>query len=297
MAQKWINASLKPIGVIGEPLSYGLNHFAFGLRSDLSDDVQTTINFWINALETCFPDDPESLCSEALGGGSFSKMFDGRGGTGAECGYVLFPPPESDSLSPGVIAAIVITPVVVVLILAMMYHMHHIKAQERRMKKRFIQQLARNIDIGESARDIPAEKLSEAFKHIGGEDGMISKEDLARWLNDLHMEFMSDHDFDRLWDTLDMEGRGRVDPIDFFAFLSECEPQFKEVHDEYTAMPKTEKMKLAARRLSNISELGEEGVANMERRNNRRSRQMVNINAGSAQTLRDSGISVFSTAS
>ena len=162
------------------------------------------------------------------------------------------------------------------------------KKQEQRMKKRFIQQLARNIDIGESARDIPADKLTEAFKYIGGEDGLISKQDLSRWMNDLHMEFMSEKDFERLWNSLDMDGKGLVDPIDFISFLSQCAPQFKEVHDEYAALPKTERMKLATRRLSNISVHGEEGVAAMERRNNRRSRQMVHLNS---DCIRLSGLS------
>ena len=280
------------MGVIGQPLGYGLNHFAFGVRTDLSDDVLGTINFWMNALMTCFPGDPLSLCSEEKGGGSFSELFEGRGGTGRECGYVLFPVPEADNpLTPGVIAALVITPVVIVLALSMIYHMHQLKKQEKRMKKRFIQQLARNIDIGESARDIPADKLTEAFKHIGGEDGRISKQDLSKWMNDLHMDFMSERDFDRLWHSLDMEGKGLVDSIDFISFLSQCAPQFKEVHDEFAALPKTEKLKLAARRLSNFSEHGEEGVIAMERRNNRRSRQMIHINSESIQT---SGLSASS---
>ena len=119
---------------------------------------------------------------------------------------------------------------------------------------------------------IPAEKLSEAFRHIGGDDGLISKEDLARWLNDLHMDFMSERDFDRLWDAMDMDRRGVVEPLDFFAFLSECGPQFKEVHKEYSTLPKSERLKLALRRLSNISLMGEEGVEQLERQRNRRSR-------------------------
>ena len=170
----------------------------------------------------------------------------------------------------------------VVLVLAMLYHMHQIKKQEKRMKKRFIQQLARNIEIGESARAISADKLSEAFKHIGGESGLISKPDLAKWINDLHMDFMSDKDFDRLWDAMDMDGKGVVDPIDFFHFLNECKSQFKEVHQEFSALPKTEKIKISARRLSNLSEMGEAGVRDLERRNNRRSR--VNVTSSPTWT-------------
>lgn len=275
-----------PIGVIGEPLEFGLNHFAFGVRNDLPDEVLQTFNYWLQALMACFPNDPNGHCPADKGGGSLSQLYIGRGGTGKECGYVQFPPmPNSDDgLSNGVIVAIAVTPLIVALALAMLYHMQRLKAQEHRMKKRFIQQLARNIEIGGSAHDIPAEKLLEQFQHIGGEDGYISKQDLATWINDLNMEFISEKDFDRLWDTMDMEGQGIVAVVDFTIFLTECGKQFKEVQRENQELPKTERLKLAARRLTNFEELGEEGVKQMERRNNRRSRMAVNTGSSDLGT-------------
>lgn len=256
-------------------MEYGLNYFSIGLRMDLPNEALDTFNFWLLALMACFPADPQGHCYEFREGGSLSQLYAASlGGTGHECAYVQFPPPpRSDSVvSPTVIACLAIAPVILVLALSMFCHMRQLKLQETRMKKRFIQQLARNIDIGESAREISADKLSDAFKHIGGEDGLISKKDLARWMNDLHMDFMSEADFDRLWECMDMDGRGVVEPVDFFAFLSECGPQFKEVHKEFSQLPKSERQKLASRRLSNLSALGEEEVMKMERRNNRRNR-------------------------
>lgn len=147
------------------------------------------------------------------------------------------------------------------------------------MKKRFIQQLARNIDIGGSSKQISAKKLAEAYEHIGGQDGYISKVDLAKWMNDLHLDFLSEKDFDRLWDTMDMDGAGFVDPVEFCQFLRACEEEIEEVHSEYSALPKSEKMKLACRRLSNIKAFGQEEVEKMERRNDRRSR-MIQIMPG-----------------
>ena len=259
-------------------MDYGLNHFAFGARVDIPDPVILTLNYWLQALMACFPDDPNGHCPAGQGGGSLSELFRANFvGTGKECGYVQFPPlPKDDNLHPGIIAAIAITPVIVMLALAVAYHVHRLRVQEQRMKRRFIQQLARNIEIGESARAIPAEKLLEAYKHIGGDDGVISKVDLAQWLNDLHMDFMSERDFDRLWGAMDMEGKGTVDTIDFTTFLAECSPQFKQVQKEYEEMPVSERRKLACRRLTNISDMGEEEVRQMERRNNRRSRAPIN---------------------
>lgn len=269
-------ANGKPIGVIGDPLEYGLNYFAFGLRMDIEDEVVQALNFWLQALMACFPDDPNGYCPN--GKGSISQLYyhsRSGGARGDECGYVQYPlPPEG--LHPGIVCAIAITPVVLVLAIGMMYHTHQLKLQEQRMKKRFVQQLARNIEIGPSSHLITAQKLSEAFEHIGGSDGNISKADLAQWMHDLNLEFLSEEDFDRLWETMDMDHTGGVDPIEFFVFLRDCEHQFQEVHAEYMELPKSEKVKLAARRLTNIRNMGSlEEVKKMERRNNKRSRQAV----------------------
>lgn len=228
----------------------------------------------------CFPQDPNGYCYEGVG--SLSQMYNEGGGTGEECGYVQFPPEGKDDkkLSPGALAAIVLTPLVLVIVLGIAWHMRQLKQQEKRMKKRFIQQLARNIDIGPSAREISADKLAQTFKHIGGEKNLISKQDLARWLNDLNLDFLSEEDFDRLWHTMDIDNRGTIDPLEFCAFLKECEKQFEEVHNEYSALPKSERVKLATRRLSNIDAVGEEEVEKMERRNNKRRRQCVHSPAG-----------------
>lgn len=266
-------ANGKPIGVIGEPLDYGLNYFAFGVSEDLPEHVIKTLNYWLQALMACFPQDPNGYCYE--GQGSISEMYSDNGGTGTECGYVQFPGEGQGGtkLPAWAIAVITVVPVLLVLVVGAVYHNRLIQKQEKRMKKRFIQQLARNIDIGPSAHQISPEKLAEAFQHIGGQgNGRITKPDLARWMNDLNLDFLSEKDFDRLWDTMDMDGTGDVDPIEFCAFLSECEKQFAEVHQEYSALPKSEKVKLASRRLSNIGSVGLEEVERMERRNNRRQR-------------------------
>ena len=264
----------KPIGVIGDPLPYGLNYWSFGIREDLPDSIVSTLNYWLQALMACLPDDPNGICPD--GQGSLYAMYTQQGGKGDECGYVQFPvPAKKERLPVAAIVAIAITPVVLVLVFGIYCHMRRLQEQEQRMKKRFIQQLARNIDLGPSAKNITAEKLSEVFQHIGGQDGQISKEDLAQWMNDLNLDFLSEQDFNRLWDTMDMDHKGTVDPVDFFAFLKECEHQFEEVHGEYSTLPKSEKLKLASRRLSTIHNMDADEVQKMERRNNKRQRANV----------------------
>ena len=104
---------------------------------------------------------------------------------------------------------------------------------------------------------------------------MISREDLSQWMNDVNLDFLSEKDFDRLWHTMDIDNTGVVEPLEFYAFLTECEKQFREVYTEYSGLPKSEKVKLAARRLSNIESMGTEEVQKMERRYNRRGRVAI----------------------
>lgn len=128
-----------------------------------------------------------------------------------------------------------------------------LKKQEKRYKTRFVRQVARNISIAPSPGMISADKLTEELKHIGGEHGRIAKAELKGWLDDKKLGALSDGDFEALWAAMDTEGKGEVDPVEFFVFLSACGPQFEEVYNEQRSMPRKEKIALASRRLSNIS--------------------------------------------
>jgi signal transduction histidine kinase/CheY-like chemotaxis protein len=85
----------------------------------------------MNVLMSCNPLDSEGACPE----GNLATFFEGRGGTGSECGYVLYPP-EDTNLSPGVIAAIVVVSVVVVIILFTFFHWYRLERQKRLYAKR-----------------------------------------------------------------------------------------------------------------------------------------------------------------
>ena len=58
----------------------------------------------------------------------------------------------------------------------------------------------------------------------------------------------------------------KVNAIDFFVFLSACGSEFEEVYREQQKMSKPERLKWAARRLSNVNRMGENGVRILERR-------------------------------
>jgi len=266
-------ANGKPIGIIGDPFTIGLDHYGIGIRSDIPNHVVRTINYWLNVLMTCAPADPNTVCPG--GNGSLESLYADAGGTGRECGYVQFPDEAKNgglSLSTGGIIGVVLGAVALVVIICSAVVVHKLRQQRRRIRKRFVQQIARNIAIGPSPGSIPPTKLAEQVQHIGDSNGVILKEDLRKWMDDVKLEFISEKDFEALWAAMDVDGSGKVDAVEFFIFLSSCGPQFEEVYNEEQSMSKMERLKLAARRLSVINSEGEAGVKMMEHKLERRSR-------------------------
>jgi hypothetical protein len=227
-------------------------------------ELLTTLNYWLLKLMTC---SPNTECPND----SLAVLYSETAGTGRECGYVQFPPPPKTSgVSGKVVGGIVAGVVLLVASITSIIYIYKLRRQEKRFRKRFVQQIARNIIIGPSPSCIPVEKLAEEVQHIGNEHGIITKSELLQWMLDVKLEFISDSDFSALWSVMDLENKGEVNAIDFFVFLSACGDEFEQVYQEQAKMPKTERLKLAARRLSNINKLGENGVRALQHRLERR---------------------------
>jgi hypothetical protein len=152
--------------MIGEPMNSGLSHTAIGVSKAVPREVVDTLSYWINILMICDPNDEFGACPEG-NLASFYKKHDG--GTGSECGYVMYPQQESSPirLSKGAIAGIVSGAIGFVMLLFAIWHYYTIKKQAKRYKERFVQQIARNIEIGPSPGLIAPEKLAEEILHIG----------------------------------------------------------------------------------------------------------------------------------
>ena len=96
-AKQWVNQFLmknmcttddgKPIGVIGEPMGYGLNYYAIGVGNHVPSDTVNTLSYWMNVMMTCVPGSTE--CPD----GNFYTFYKSHnmGGDGSECGYVDYP--------------------------------------------------------------------------------------------------------------------------------------------------------------------------------------------------------------
>jgi hypothetical protein len=252
-------------------MSSGLSHYAIGVSRRLPREVVDTLSYWLNILMICNPNDKDGFCPE----GNLATFYEISGGTGSECGYVSFPPPPAKLALPiGAIVGIAVGAGGFVTLLFLTWHYYRLNKQERRYKKRFVQQIARNIEIGPSPGHIKPEKLVQQILHIGQGKSVINKEDLAKWIHDIKMEFITRKDFEALWNAMDVDDKGEVDPVEFIVFLSACGPEFEKVYNSWEQMPKIERLKLAARRLTNIAAHGEEGVRRIENKLDRSSRDM-----------------------
>lgn len=96
-----------PLGLIGVPLQFGLSQYGIGIRQDIRIEVERTLSYWLNVLMICNPLDQDGDCPE----GNLASFYDGYGGKGDECGYVLYPPepnqPNTSLIVGGVFASLV----------------------------------------------------------------------------------------------------------------------------------------------------------------------------------------------
>lgn len=247
-------ANGKPIGQIAPPLDYGLTQFGIGVRSDMPQEVIDTIDYWMNELMTCSPTEPE--CS------SLAVMYRGFVATGYECGYTPYPPTGLTNVETACIVLGVVC--FVAIVAAVVFYFFTKQSQKKRVRKRFVQQVARNIPITSSPEDIPAEKLSQLFQHISEEKDIATKDDFMMWMTDINLRFLSDADYTYLWASIDKKRAGYVTPIDFVLFLKDCSQEFAMVRKELDDMPKSEYIKFVCRDLDRLKEDGAESVRRAE---------------------------------
>lgn len=237
-------ANGKPIGVIGEPLNFGLNFDAIGVGNHIPPETVNALSYWMVVMMSC------AAGSEECPDGNFHSFYSGNLGTGNECGYVQNPSTESN-LSSGAIAGIIIGLCAFVALAGIAWHKIQASKQRARYRKRLVQQVARNITIGPSPSQLDADSIAKELKHIGkNKDGTISKHALKEWMSDEKLGALSGDDFEALWSALDADNSGLVDPVEFCAVLGTCGPEFETTYNEQQRMRKEEKLRWASQRLS-----------------------------------------------
>jgi hypothetical protein len=101
----------------------------------------------------------------------------------------------------------------------------------------FARQVAQRIGVAGSVSQLPPDKLLAEFQRIDAglrnstshADGYISRDELWEFLSDGKAGEISESDFDALFKSMDLKNRGKVNFVEFTAFMSTCGDEFREV--------------------------------------------------------------------
>jgi len=170
-ANQCTNSKGQPIGTIGEPMAWGPSQYAIGFRQDIDPQVPFAISYWLSVMQTCNPLDETGPCTE----GNSATFYANSGGTGKECGYVLFPPDPQDSLSTGAIIGIVLAACVVSIgLYACISHLRmlYLQRQFRHDNEEKVNQATRDREFQEHWKMIrgPLQSCRIALSHLEGLD-------------------------------------------------------------------------------------------------------------------------------
>ena len=114
--------------------------------------------------------------------------------------------------------------------------------QKKRLRKQFAQQVARRVDLRGSVSQLNPTDLLAEFERIdtglkgGTSDGFISREELGEFVSSGKAGEMSERDFNLLFDSMDIKGRGKVNFVEFCAFMSSCGEEIQELAKEEKAV-------------------------------------------------------------
>lgn len=214
----------------------------------------------IGKSDTAFTDLDAGICDAVWGSADTDTSTYGRFAQPTVTAWSSFfrnenlPPPKQiqPALTTGAIVGILFGFLAFVFLLFSVLYCIKTRQNERRLKSRFVRQVARNISIASSPNRLSADDIAKEIQHISGgaAGGAVSKSALKTWLDDGKLGLLSDKDFELLWYSLDTDNSGTIDPVEFCTYLSGCGEAFEEVHKEQKAMSKEEKIMFASRRLS-----------------------------------------------
>ena len=132
-------------------------------------------------------------------------------------------------VKPSVIAGFTVAGFVLFALLGYLCYLQRLKQQARRFRTKFATRVAETIKVGHSARSLAPQALADEFKRIDQEnDKFISKEAMREFLDSGKAGEIGDSDFEALWAILDADKSGKVDFLEFCAFMAQC-------HEEYNA--------------------------------------------------------------
>ena len=102
------------------------------------------------------------------------------------------------------------------------------KSQKKCLCKQFVQQVAKHVNLKGSVTQLNPMDLLAEFKHVDksvkGETSnlFLLREELWGFVSFGKAREMSERDFNLLFDSIDIKGRGKVNFLELCAFMSSC---------------------------------------------------------------------------
>jgi hypothetical protein len=197
-----------------------------------------------------------SCIAETFGGCPTEEDYCGPNGVDPSCTASPYQNPAR-SMKPGPIAGFTILAIVIVALIGYFLHWRSVKSQKKRLRKKFAQMIAKRVDLRGSTSQLNPNQLLEEFKRIdksvkgGTSDGFISREELWKFVSSGKAGEMTEKDFNFLFDSMDIKGRGKVNFVEFCAFMSSCGEEINELaREEKEGYSRDEKLYAASRRIS-----------------------------------------------
>jgi len=194
--------------------------------------------------------------AESFGGCPTEEDYCGPNGVDPSCTESPYQNPAR-SMKSGAIASFTILAMVVVALVGYFLHLRSVKSQKKRLRMQFAQQVAKRVDLRGSVSQLNPSDLLAEFKRIdksivgGTSDGFISREELWEFVFSGKTGEMSEKDFNLLFDSMDVKGRGRVNFVEFCAFLSSCGGEIRELTEvDQSGSSREEMLAAASRRIS-----------------------------------------------
>jgi len=131
----------------------------------------------------------------------------------------------------GVIAGFLIAGFVLMGAAGFFWHRHILAKQQARNRNQFARRIAETINLTRTTRQVTPAALVKEFDIIDGktQDGFITKEDLWEFIGSGKAGELDERDFNALFSAIDLDGNGKVDFLEFCAFMGKCDLEFEEM--------------------------------------------------------------------
>jgi len=147
-------------------------------------------------------------------------------GNDPDCSTSPYKEPPS-SLNGGGIAALIVALLVVTSLVFYFLNRHLSRKQKHRYRTRFVEQIVGNVNHRGSIGQLKPDDLAAEFRRINtSSNGKISEKELWNFISSGKAGDMDKKDFDALFLSMDVDGTGAVNFMEFCSFMTVCKKDY-----------------------------------------------------------------------